>query len=136
MFMPDESFSIVFENSPIGMSIQDLDGNYLRVNAAYTRLLGRSEEQLLASNWRGLTHPDDHAAIHQWLKGARDDGDRSTQFHSRYLGSDGREISTLVSVSLLLEQDRPVAFFSQVKELERHSIEEQLLLASLHDPLT
>jgi PAS domain-containing protein len=43
----EQLFSYGFDNAPIGMSLTRLDGTYFRVNQAFCRLLGRSEDELL-----------------------------------------------------------------------------------------
>jgi PAS domain S-box-containing protein len=55
----EELFREVFEHAPVGMCVTGLDGRYLQVNAAFCRMLGYSEQELLATTWMQLTHPDD-----------------------------------------------------------------------------
>ena len=54
-------FRTAFENAPIGMALMDASGQTVQVNAAISSLLGYSEEELLATTFRELTHPDDVA---------------------------------------------------------------------------
>jgi len=48
-----------FEEAPTGMAIVALDGRYLRVNRAYCEMLGYSAEELLATGFAAVTHPED-----------------------------------------------------------------------------
>lgn len=52
-----------FEDAPIGMAITDVtpgrSGRWLEVNAALTRTLGRSADELLRTDPTSLIHPDD-----------------------------------------------------------------------------
>ena len=41
------------------MCVGGLDGRLMQVNAAFCRMVGYSEEELLARTWMELTHPDD-----------------------------------------------------------------------------
>ena len=41
------------------MCVGGLDGRLMQVNAAFCRMLGYSEQELLAKTWTELTHPDD-----------------------------------------------------------------------------
>jgi len=44
------------------MAFVGLDGHWLRINSALRQIVGYSEEDLLATNSRAITHPDDLAA--------------------------------------------------------------------------
>ncbi|MCI0572634.1 MAG: PAS domain S-box protein [Myxococcaceae bacterium] len=45
------------------MCIAGIDGRFLRVNPAFTRLLGWSEAELVGQQFEVFAHPDDHALI-------------------------------------------------------------------------
>ena len=59
----EESFRLAFENAPFGMSIVDLKpetaGDFLRVNEAMSRMLGRSRRELENMSIADITHPED-----------------------------------------------------------------------------
>ena len=55
----EERFRGVFEHAQGGMCVGGLDGRLMQVNAAFCRMVGYSEEELLARTWMELTHPDD-----------------------------------------------------------------------------
>src|SRR3954467_10068610 len=55
----EQRFSYGFDGAPIGMTLTRPDGSYLRVNPAFCRLLGRSDEDLLGTTLVAVTHPDD-----------------------------------------------------------------------------
>jgi diguanylate cyclase (GGDEF)-like protein/PAS domain S-box-containing protein len=52
-------FQIIFEQSPIGMSIGNKESAYIDVNEAYESIVGYSKDDLRAHNWKDHTHPDD-----------------------------------------------------------------------------
>jgi PAS domain S-box-containing protein len=52
-------FRAVFEHAPFSMCLNGLDGRILRTNAAFCRMLGYSERELLGREWSQLIHPED-----------------------------------------------------------------------------
>ncbi len=55
----EAKFEILFDAAPIGMVLADMTGTFLRVNKAFSELLGRPVEELTGANWRDLTAPED-----------------------------------------------------------------------------
>jgi PAS domain S-box-containing protein len=55
----EERFRTAFDHAAIGMSLVDLDGRFVRVNAALCGLTGYSEAELLTRTFQEITHPDD-----------------------------------------------------------------------------
>jgi PAS domain S-box-containing protein len=55
-------FRSVFEYSAVGMALVGKDGRWLAVNRSLCEMLGYSEQELLATNFQLLTHPDDLVA--------------------------------------------------------------------------
>ncbi|MTD46000.1 PAS domain S-box protein [Conexibacter sp. W3-3-2] len=98
-------FEAAFGAAPIGLALVGLDGHWLRVNPALCRLFGRSEEDLLASDFQTLTHPDDLDAdlelLEQTLAGER----AGYEMSKRYLRSDGTVVDARLSVSLLRDRE-------------------------------
>ena len=74
-----ERFRAAFDNAPIGMGLVTPDGEWLQVNAAFSRLLGYSEEELLSLNLAELTVPGDATV--------QVDETEETRHESRYLRS-------------------------------------------------
>src|SRR5215207_10034416 len=48
-----------FDHAAIGMAVVSMDGSWLQVNDALCKLLGYSEQELRATSFQQLTHPDD-----------------------------------------------------------------------------
>ncbi|MGA2886678.1 MAG: PAS domain S-box protein [Terracidiphilus sp.] len=58
----EERFRDAFEHAPYGMCVSGMDGHFTQVNAAFCRMVGYSEQELLGLDWSMLTHPDDLAS--------------------------------------------------------------------------
>ena len=93
-------FRTAFENAPIGMALMDAEGQTVQVNEAISSLLGYSKEELLATTFRELTHPDDVAINFSRLEEARTTLSNAFVMEKRYLRKDGFPVWALLTVSL------------------------------------
>ncbi len=134
----DERFRSAFENAPIGMAVQALDGKFQQVNEGLCRLLGYPRKDLLGSSSIDLIHPEDREAALARVERARGAGLDSYQFELRLVRSDGRVVWGKVSVSVVRDQtDEAGYFISQIEDVTgRRRDEERLAHQALHDALT
>src|SRR5262249_37320086 len=89
---------------PTGFAITDLEGRYRFVNAAFCRLLGRPEGELLGAHVRDFTHPADFPRQEEYQR-ILGKGDRDTfQMEKRYQRPDGREVWATVHSAVLKDE--------------------------------
>jgi len=138
----EERFKSAFEGAPIGMVLfsfaDEAPGEVLQVNRAMCELTGRTREQLRASAFRDVVHPDDVAAgLEATSRLARNEEDHS-QFDMRYLHAEGHTLWVSVSLSLVHgESGGPSYAIAQVQDITaRKRAAEELTHQALHDPLT
>ena len=105
-----------------------LDGAWLRVNPALCQIVGYSEQELLATNFQSITHPEDLSADLNFVGQMVCGEIRSYQMEKRYLHKAKHVVWVLLSVSLVYGEDgKPLFFFSQIQDIsERRRIEEAL----------
>src|SRR5439155_4016786 len=113
-----EQFRSAFDLAPIGMALVALDGRWLQVNPALREIVGYSEQELLATSYQALTHPDDVEAdavqSRQLLQGTI----RSYQLEKRYLHKNGNTVGILLNVSLVRSPDgQPLHFIAQIQDI-------------------
>ena len=100
----------------------------MQVNRSLVEMLGYSEQELLATDFQAVTHPDDLEVglsyMQQMLAGEID----SCQLEKRYLHKLGHEVWAMLSFSLLRDSEsRPLYFISQIQDIsERKRAEEAL----------
>jgi diguanylate cyclase (GGDEF)-like protein/PAS domain S-box-containing protein len=134
----EDRFRRAFDDAPIGMAIVALDGRWLRVNATLCEITGYSEEELLGSTFKDITHPDDlsrnTAELDELISGRA----RSVRMEKRYLRPNGRTVWVNVSSSLIHDADsRPLHIVSQIEDVtDRKRAETRLQELADHDPLT
>ena len=105
-----ERFRGVFEHAPVGICVIGLDDRLIQVNAAFCEMLGYSEEELLESSWKELTHPDDRKATLQRRK--REPG-VCLEAEKRYLHRTGKVVWTRIRTMLVQGSDGgPILFCS------------------------
>ncbi|MBE4752369.1 PAS domain S-box protein [Corallococcus sp. ZKHCc1 1396] len=121
----EERFRTSFEDAPIGMSLVDLDGRFLNVNASLLHILGYSRAELLSRTFQDLTVPEDLGVdlmnVRRLLQGDID----SYQMEKRYIHKDGHAVSTLLTASMVRDaQGAPLHFISQIQDItERKQLE-------------
>jgi PAS domain S-box-containing protein len=112
----EERFRATFEQAAVGMSHNDLDGAWIRVNDRLCDMLGYTRVELLAVTFRDVTHPDDLAAdldlFHRCLAGEIS----SYVLEKRYIHKDGSELWGTLTVSLVRDQAGAPQYFIAVVE--------------------
>jgi diguanylate cyclase (GGDEF)-like protein/PAS domain S-box-containing protein len=123
-----ERFSGAFDFAPIGMAIVAPDGRWLKVNRAVCDILGYEPDELLATDFQTLTHPDDLRAdlclVGRLLAGEIG----SYQMEKRYFRKSGAVVHALLAVSLVRDDaGRPLYFISHVQDVTaKREAEERL----------
>jgi diguanylate cyclase (GGDEF)-like protein/PAS domain S-box-containing protein len=134
----EEHFRNAFDYGPIGMALVSPQGSWLRVNRSLCDLMGYNETELLASNFKDLTHRDDLdndlANLYRLIQGETP----TCQVEKRYVHQSGTIVWALNNVSLVREDDgTPVHFIFQIQDItERKRFEAALQNLSLIDELT
>src|SRR5216110_2369687 len=96
-----EIFYDAFKASPIGIALEDIDGQPLHVNPALCSMLGFSEEEMLNKHCVEFSPPEDAGkdwALFQQLRAGSID---HYQLEKRYFRKDGSLIWGRLSISLL-----------------------------------
>ena len=124
----EELFRTTFEKTPVGMSLVDLDGHYLRVNEALCEILGYSKEEFLSTNFSEITHPEDREMSLAHARRLSDGEVDSYSLEKRYLHGEGHPVWVSLSVSMVRDSEgNPLHHIAQVQDISQwKSIEETL----------
>ncbi|WP_299402744.1 PAS domain S-box protein [Acaryochloris sp. IP29b_bin.148] len=90
-----------FELALIGKALLTPEGDWIRVNSALCKLFGYSEAELLQTNFRAITYPEDLAADQQYVEQLLTGELSACQFEKRYIHKQGHIIWTVISVSVV-----------------------------------
>ena len=124
-------FETAFEFNAIGMALVSLDGRWLRVNKRVCDLVGYNEDELLALDFQGITHPsdlDENLVVRNRLLAGEID---AYQMEKRYIRKDGSIVPVLISVSVVRDEDgAPLRCVSQIEDrtsdVRRRELEAEL----------
>ena len=138
----EEHFRVAFDNAPIGMTMISLaaadKGRYLRANAAFEAMLGRSSEELGGMSLGDLTHPEDRERdAGQFARLAQ--GETETlAFEKRYLRRDGRVVHAWLTSTVVHGADgQPLYLVTHALDIsERLREQAELERLALTDTLT
>jgi len=113
-----ERFSGAFDSAALGFALVSLEGRWIDVNAAACAMFGHTREELLATDFQALTHPDDLASDLELLDDVLAGRRTSYQLDKRYFRRDGTVLSGRLSVSLVHGPDgEPLHFVSLIQDV-------------------
>lgn len=122
----EERFQNAFQYAAIGMALVSPDGRWLKVNQALCRLVGYSEDELLAQTFQNITHPKDLDAVLGYISKMLADEIRTYQLEKRYIHKSGQDVWVLLSVSLVRDaRGVPLYFIAQVEDISQRKLAEQ-----------
>ncbi len=112
-----EIFETAFAHAAVGMALVTLEGGFHKINDAFCGIVGYSAEELLATDFQTITHPDDLekdlALLGRLLAGEI----QTYAMDKRYFHKDGRLVWVHLSVSLVRAPDgAPKHFIAQVQD--------------------
>ncbi len=133
-----EMFRVAFDYSTIGMALVFDTGRWHRVNRSLCEILGYSEAELLAKEFKDFVHPDDRFTSMSKLEQLLRSKVATYQHEMRCVHKDGHVVWVLWSVSqALVESSESVHLIFQLQSItDRKQAEERLLHDALHDTLT
>ena len=97
----EERFRAAFAHARIGMSLTDLAGRFIQINAAYSTITGYSHEELSALDLITITHPDDRPHKLQQMQALIAGTIPGFVMKKRYVRKDGTVVWVQNSVSLM-----------------------------------
>jgi len=124
----ERRFRAMFDEAPVGVAYNAMDGRFVYANKAFCLMLGYSEKELELRTWQEVTHPDDVAgnlaAGRQVLDGARS----YYTMDKRYVRKDGATVwASLFGNFVRNDQGEAVEGVAMVIDItERRAIDQAL----------
>jgi len=134
----EERFRTAFEEAPVGMALASLDGRFIQVNRALCEITSRSREELEATTFAAITHPDEVGRDQDEMQRLIDGKTSRYRAERRYVDAAGHAVPVDLSVAVVRgAEGQPQHFLAQVHDItERKRFEGQLQHLADHDALT
>ena len=116
----------LFHNSPLGMAMVTKGGEIRRANAAFARIVGRSESDIIGHYYAEMTPERFHQLDREKTVDALHRGE-VTPYERAFVRPDGTEVPVVLSGALVRGQDGEPGVWTVVEDIsERKSAEEAL----------
>jgi PAS domain S-box-containing protein len=143
----EQRFRLIFELAPVGISHVGLDGQWLHVNQCLCDMLGYTAEELQATTFQALTHPDDLPKGLAYMQRILAGEMPNFGLEKRYIRKDGSVLWANVRTTAVRNaEDEPLYLISVVEDISarkqaeqaaaEHAARMEATLAALADPLT
>jgi PAS domain S-box-containing protein len=127
-----DALCVVFEASPLGISVLAGDGRLSCANASLERMLGYSEAELQNHTLAELTHPGDAAGdvalFEELVAGTRD----TYQLHKRFLRKDGAALWSRQTISRHVGSDDREVVVAMIEDISAAQATEERLRGLVH----
>jgi diguanylate cyclase (GGDEF)-like protein/PAS domain S-box-containing protein len=126
----DDRYQLAFDDSAIGMAIEDLDGHFLHVNPVLCRMLGYERAELIGLPYQRVCHPDDVEDMTH-LEALKSGALSRFVREMRYIRADGSVFWVRVHLGVISDdRGRPSAYTAQIEDIsERHQAEQRFRIA-------
>jgi PAS domain S-box-containing protein len=101
----EERFRKLYEFAPVGISLVDRNGKFIRCNPALENMVGYSEKELRTMSFNDITHSDDKEMGREALSDLITGKQTVAQIEKRYKRKDGTLVWVLITVSGVYDDD-------------------------------
>lgn len=122
----EERFRHLFSQAPIGIALEDMEGNLLFVNPALCFMLGYTQQELTTMNCTQFADAEDEKEDWEQFQALRSGVIRSYQIEKRYLRKDGSRMWGQLNVSMLERTGQPTMVLATIEDIteKRNALEE------------
>jgi PAS domain S-box-containing protein len=133
----EEQFKATFDVAAVGKALIAPSRKYVRVNSAFCRMLGYTQEELIQRTVSDITFPEDRAETDEVIAQMMEGKIGSYVQEKRYINKRGKPLWTIVSAAPIRDESgNVVTFISVIQDIsERKKAEQErdALLAREHE---
>jgi PAS domain S-box-containing protein len=127
----EERFRKIFEEGPLGMAILSPDDHFIRANAALCRMAGYTEEELTASTYLDITHPEDIDTSKQQAQQLVSGEIPYLQTEKRYITKEGETLWINLTASFIRDDEGNLLYkLTMIEDITERKQAEEALKAS------
>ncbi|SAK83093.1 diguanylate cyclase [Caballeronia temeraria] len=126
--LSETRFHTIFEQTPTGKAIVDLDGRFIEVNPKLCEITGYSADELVTMTFQQITEKADLRADLQLVAELLDGTSKTYTLEKRYRRRDGELVWVELSVALIRDDcGQPLHFVSVAHDITSRKYSEQVL---------
>ncbi|HEY9810994.1 MAG TPA: PAS domain S-box protein [Halomicronema sp.] len=125
----EKRFEVMFNQARVGIALVALDGQFLEVNQAMSKIIGYSQEELRQMNFQDVTHPEDLEADWNLAKQVIKHEISGYSIEKRYIRKDGKIVWVNLTSSALWDDQGNIQYgFGIIEDIsERKQVQEALI---------
>lgn len=124
--LSQEMFRLMYEESPLGLALCEMDGTFVQANRAYLKIVGYSEEEIRALRYHDITPARFAEDEDLQLRSMRETG-RYGPYEKVYIRKDGSLIPVLLNGCLVEGGDGKEYIWSIVENISGRKAAEQAI---------
>jgi len=124
-----EMFQLMFEESPMGLILCDVEGRFVRANPAFRNLVNYTEAELLERTYFDISARDFTAGEQEQLLSMQRTG-RYGPFEIAYLHRDGSRVPVIANGCLVTGDDGRQYIWSILQDIREHKAAEEAIAAA------
>jgi PAS domain S-box-containing protein/putative nucleotidyltransferase with HDIG domain len=137
----EERFRAIFDQAAVGVALVETStGRYLKVNQKFCHILGLTPEEMTATTFMAITHPDDLEVSLTNMQKLQEGLVQSFSREKRYCHKDGSSVWVNLTISTMQEVDAPsryhIAVVEDITQRRQAEIEVREGLDKLHRALS
>ncbi len=124
----EKQYRDLFENASDMMYTHDMEGNYISVNKALTKVVGYPAEEFLSLNFRDIVDPEHLSVTEEQFRKKKENGLETTgPYQLRIRAKDGTPRWVEVNSRIIKQDGKPVGVQGTARDItERRKMEEAL----------
>lgn len=128
----EQKLRLAINNSPLGITLNDMKGNFISVNKAYEKIVGYSEKELLEMKFFDITHPDYLPKNQELFSAMASDKAPGFAIDKKYIHKNGKLIDVRVHAGSIQDDNGEVLFGMAFTEdiTEQKALEQKNIMLS------
>jgi len=115
----DEKLRTLYDLSPLGIALTDINGNFVNSNSAFSRICGYTKAELKETSYWSLTPKHDELNDVAQLESLKKTG-KYGPYEKEYIRKDGTQVSVRLNGVMLTDSKGNDFIWTFIKDMNRH----------------